>query len=95
MNKATFPRWPVVVGRVTDLRGHLCSGTGLNLDFVTRPENDGDQRQTNGDKPRDHAQTQCQADIGDVVKAPAQGVDQIDHWIEQRQRLPEGWQHLN
>src|SRR5207253_5779492 len=42
-----------------------------------------------------HGEADSDAHVGDAVEAPAEAADQIDHRVEQRDRLPQGRQHID
>jgi len=49
--------------------------------------------QADDKKAKRHANTHADVHIGDAVETPAKAADQIHHWIEQGDLLPQWRQH--
>src|SRR6266481_2167547 len=67
----------------------------LSLEPIARLENPPHHREADGEEYRRHAQADAHADVGDAVKAPAEAADQINHRIDESDRLPNRRQHLD
>jgi len=53
------------------------------------------ESQADDEKAKRHANTRSDMHIGNAVEAPAKAADQIHHWIEQGDLLPQGRQHID
>src|SRR5690349_2775146 len=65
----------------------------LFFQFVTRLEHPPHGEQASGKEKQRHPDAHAMAHIGNLKKAPAETADQVHHWVEQRDRLPEWRQH--
>src|ERR1022692_4454766 len=66
----------------------------LGLEPVSGLEYPGHDRQRYRHEHDRHAEADADSHVGNAVEAPAEAADQVDHRVEQRDRLPEGRQHL-
>ena len=67
----------------------------LRLESVSRLEDPPHRHQAHGQEADRHGQAQADAHVGDPVETPAEAADQVDHRVEQGDRLPERRQHID
>src|SRR5215216_6862120 len=68
---------------------------GLRLEPVACLEDPPHRRQAQDQEEDRHGQAQGHAYVGGSVEAPPEAADQVDHRIEEGDRLPERRQHLH
>src|SRR5690606_8602645 len=68
----------------------VCSAS----EAIAGPEDPRHERQAERQEQPDHGQADHRIDVGDLVEAPAEAADQIEHRIEVTDRLPGGRQHV-
>ena len=65
------------------------------FDPITRLKHPAHYGDAYNQKTKDHGQAYTDADIGHFKKTPAKTTDEINHRVEQCDRLPERWQHAH
>jgi hypothetical protein len=71
------------------------SDPALCLEPISGLEDPSHYHQACRQEHRGHGEAYADTNIGDPVETPAEAADQIDHGIEQCDRLPEGRQHID